>query len=250
MQKLLNSKNKIKFKDRFYFIKIENLLDNNIYQDLRVNFPDERYFNQHDEFAKTLHDESENFNEFIKNNQSWDKFINTLKSKQFKNSLINFFDIKNIYVDNSWKKFLPFFKKAKMSFCFNISEKGGYSLPHTDSSRKLLSMVFFFVDDAWNEKNGGQVFLYKPIDPKYERNWRNKRIDKEYLEKIETVIPSPNKIYAFKKSKNSYHSVEPVTGYNQLKRKVLMINLIYENKNDSPYNEKISIIKKIKNKII
>ena len=41
-----------------------------------------------------------------------------------------------------------------------------------------------------------------------------------------------------RKQKNSYHSVEKVRAMNSLKRKVFMINLIYENKSDSPYQEK------------
>ena len=105
----MNSKNEIQFKDRFYFIKIEDLLDRNIYQELRINFPNEKYFDDHNEFAKTLHDESKNFNEFIQNNHPWNNFINILKSKNFTNFLINFFEIKNIYTDNSWKKIFTFF---------------------------------------------------------------------------------------------------------------------------------------------
>ena len=73
----------------------------------------------------------------------------------------------------------------------------------------------------------------------HENNWRNERIDEKDLEIIKIVAPSPNKIYGFKKTKNSYHSVEPVKEVNGLKRKVLMINLIYEKSSDSPYYEKI-----------
>ena len=88
-----------------------------------------------------------------------------------------------------------------MSFCFNISEEGGFSLPHTDSSRKLFSKVFFFVDSKWEEKNGGQVKLFKPLKKAHENNWRNERIDEKDLEIIKIVAPSPNKIYGFKKLK-------------------------------------------------
>ena len=123
-------------------------------------------------------------------------------------------------------------------------------MPHTDSSRKLVSMVLFFVDNAWSEKNGGQVKLYKPKNLINEDNWRNHRIDKEHLEVIKTIVGSPNKIYGFKKTKNSYHSVEPVRVIDGLYRKVLMINLIYDKNSDSPYHQKISIIDKIKKKLI
>ena len=120
-------------------------------------------------------------------------------------------------------------------------------MPHTDSSRKLVSMIIFFVDGLWNEKNGGQVKLYKPINSVHENNWRNERVDEKQLKVVKTIIPAPNKIYGFKKTKNSYHSVETVKENDSLKRKVFMINLIYENASDSPYFEKKSRLKKFKN---
>ena len=90
--------------------------------------------------------------------------------------------------------------------------------------------------------------LNKPLNLVFENNWRNERIIKR-LEIIRTIIPSPNKIYGFKKTKNSYHSVEKVRAMNSLKRKVFMINLIYENKSDSPYQEKRNIFEKFKDMI-
>ncbi len=88
------------------------------------------------------------------------------------------------------------------------------------------------------KNNGGFVNLYKPIDEKFENNWRNQRIDPKNLTLIKTIIPKKNKIYGFKKTKNSYHSVEKVMSENTNPRKVLMINLIYANETDSPYKEK------------
>ena len=238
-------KNKIQFKDRFNLVEIENFLEKNDYQRLKENFPSERYFSIPNEFAKSLNDEHDQFNSFINNSKIWKDFIGTINTKKFVDSIINFFNIKNIYFSKkSWKRFIPYYKEVKLSFCFNISKNGGYSLPHTDSSRKLASFVLFFVDETWNAKNGGYVNLYKPKNPLHENNWRNERIQKHYLEIIKTIIPSQNKVYGFKKTKNSYHSVEAVVEINSLYRKVLMFNLIYANSNDAPY-ENLSFTKRI-----
>ena len=242
-----NEKN-ILYKDRFNLVEIENLVDSENFEKLQSRFPNEKYFSAHNDFAMSFSDENEKFKIFLDENRDWEIFISKLKDKEFVNYLLKFFRIKNVYYDDNWKKFLPLHKKVKLSFCFNISKKGGFSLPHTDSSRKLISLVLFFVDNSWSIENGGQINLYKPLDSKYEDNWRNKRIEKDNLTILKTIIPIKNKIYGFKKTKNSYHSVEPVLGINSLLRKVFMINLIYENESDAPYNQ-VSFFKKINNKI-
>ena len=237
----------ILYKDRFNIIEIDNLLDENLFKDLRNNFPNEKFFSDHNEFAMTFDDENENFEQFINQNENWKNLIKQFQNKNFVEYLIKIFKINNVYYKNFWKKFIPHFKKAKLSFRFNISKSGGFSLPHTDSSRKLVSLVLFFVDDQWNIDNGGQVHFYKTKYLENENNWRNERVDAKHLKVIKTIFPTSNKIYGFKKTKNSYHSVEIVKNVNNLSRKVFMINLIYSNKSDSPYNEPISIFKEIKN---
>jgi hypothetical protein len=202
--------NKIEFKDRFCFFEKKNFLNQDLYNELKKSFPPINLFSKHNNFARSFTDESDGFYEFLKKNSHWKNFIDGINSKIFVEDLIKLFDLKNVYFsENSWKNKIKIFKKVKLSFCFNISEEGGFSLPHTDSSRKLVSMVLFFVDDQWSEKNGGQVELYKPSHLYYENNWRNEIVDKKNLEVVKTIIPSPNKIYGFKKTKNSYHSVEP-----------------------------------------
>tara|TARA_B110000114_G_C15091731_1_gene398968 strand:+ start:2916 stop:3674 length:759 start_codon:yes stop_codon:yes gene_type:complete len=249
--KLSEKIKKLEFLDRFSLFEVPNFLEEVIYKDLNATYPDASLFSAHNDFAKSLMDDNDNFANFLEKNDKWKIFIEKLNTKLFAEDLIKLFNLKNVYFSkNNWKKNIPNFKKVKLSFCFNISEEGGYSLPHTDSTRKLVSMVLFFVDNAWSEKNGGQVKLYKPKNLINENNWRNHRIDKENLEVIKTIAASPNKIYGFKKTKNSYHSVEPVRVIDRLCRKVLMINLIYEKKSDSPYHQKISIIEKIKKKLV
>ena len=244
IEKFKKNISNILYKDRFNLVEIDDFIDQNLFNDLRNNFPNENFFSKHNDFAMSFSDDNEKFEKFINQNENWKNLIKQFQNKNFVEYLMKFFKINNVYYKNSWKKFIPFFKKAKLSFTFNISKSGGFSLPHTDSSRKLVSMVFFFVDSKWDEKNGGQVKLYRPLNKAHENNWRNERIDEKDLEIIKTVVPSPNKIYGFKKTKNSYHSVEAIKEVNGLQRKVLMINLIYEKKSDSPYHEKKSFFRK------
>ncbi len=238
IEKFKKNISNILYKDRFNFVEIDDFIDENLFNDLRNNFPNENFFYEHNDFAMSFPDDNEKFEKFINENENWKNLIKQFQNKNFVEYLMKFFGINNVYYKNSWKKFIPFFKESKLLFCFNISKNGGFSLPHTDSSRKLISLVFFFVDDNWSKNNGGFVNLYKPIDEKFENNWRNQRIDPKNLTLIKTIIPKKNKIYGFKKTKNSYHSVEKVMSENTNPRKVLMINLIYANETDSPYKEK------------
>ena len=241
--------NEVSFKERFNLVEISDFLGKNAYQQLKNSYPKEDYFSNQTEFAKSLNDKSIEFHTFLQNSNIWNEFIEEINSEIFVNDLIKFFKIKNVYfANNNWRRFIPFYKQVKLHFSFNISKNGGYSLPHTDGSRKLVALVFFFVDKAWTFKNGGYVNLYKPINPLYEDNWRNERVDKKNLEIIKRIIPQENKMYGFKKTVNSYHSVEPVVEINSLDRKVLMINLIYKNINDAPY-EKNTLLNKILKKL-
>ena len=126
----------IEFKDRFFLFEKKNFLDQDIYTELKNNFPPIEIFSKHNDFARSLSDENENYSTFLEKNSVWKTFVSNMNSKTFAEDLINFFDLKNVYFDeNSWKKRIKIFKKVKLSFCFNISEEGGFSLPHTDSSK-------------------------------------------------------------------------------------------------------------------
>ena len=249
MVNLLDKIQKIEFENRFRHIEIDNLVDQKQYNILREKFPKEDYFSKHNDFAKSFNDEKLEFNDFLENCNEWKVFLKNINTNKFFLELKKIFKLKNVYFNkNDIRRFIPSYKKVRLSFCFNISRQGGFSLPHTDSSRKLVSLVYFFVSDKWDIKNGGQVNLYKPIKSEHEQNWRNERINPKELKTLKTILPTPNQIYGFKKTKNSYHSVEPVKEENGLARKVLMINLIYEKSSDSPYFEKKNIFEKIKNK--
>ena len=245
----LNDKiEKIFFKKRFNLFVLSNFLQKKVYNELRDNYPSIDLFKKkHDNFSRSIKNNHPAFNNLLKRNKAWKKFINEIESNEFSEDLIKIFNLKYVYLlENDWKKYIPGFQKIKFDFTFNISEKGGFSMPHTDSTNKLISLNLFFVDDSWSKKNGGIVNFYKPKNIYLENNWRNKKVEKKNLDIIKTIIPAPNMLYAFKKTENSYHSVEPVNDVNSLNRKSFMINLIYENKSDIPYYKK-TIKNKLKN---
>ncbi len=232
------------FPDRFNLLVIEKFIEHELFLDLRKNYPTDKYFNNKTKFALTLSQNDENFKLFLRDCEVWKNYINLLNSVNFKKEVIKNFKIKNTFFSNkSLKRFIPFFKKVKFEFTFNKSKNESINNPHTDATRKIVSMIIFFTSDKWAIKNGGLVNLYKPKDNKDEFNWRNEIIDEDKLEVIETISPIPNKFYGFKKTKNSYHSVSKILCNDDESRDVLMINLSYAEPKDVPYTDKTIFVK-------
>jgi len=242
--------NKIEFKSRFRLIIIDSLLEKSRFTELRSNFPDDKYFRDKNKFAWSLRSNQSEFDDFINESEIWKKFIQEINSKDFIKDIIKIFNIKYVYSSSdSYKKFLPFFKKVKLELTFNKSKKGSYSEPHTDVTRKIVSIVYFLTDDNWQKEDGGLVKLFKPIKKQDEENWRNRIIKENELEPIKTIFPKYNTLYGFKKTKNSYHGVSRVNCNDKMSRNVFMINLSYAENKDIPHTNN-SLIKKIFKKII
>ena len=95
--------NKLDFVDRLCLFEIPNFLDEFIYKDLSTTYPDSNLFSDHNDFAKSLTDESDNFSNFIEKNNKWKNFIEELNSRAFAEDLIKLFNLKNVYFSkNSW----------------------------------------------------------------------------------------------------------------------------------------------------
>ena len=239
----------VEFKDRFNLVRIDDFIETKLFYLLRDKYPSDDNFQINTKYALTLNDKSKNFHNFLQNETSWSDLIRAIDDDMFKKKILRIFKIKNVFFsDKSWKRFLPFFKKVKFEFTFNKSKNGSFNEPHTDSTRKIVSMIIFFTNDDWNINNGGLVKLFTPIKKKDEENWRNRLIDEKDLKTIKEIFPKPNRFYGFKKTKNSYHSVSKVNCNEKDSRNVLMINLSYANENEIPYSDE-TIIKKILKKI-
>ena len=239
----------ILFKDRFNLIVVNDYLEKSKFQVLRDNYPEDIHFDNKNIFALTLTDKDQKFQEFLNKNETWNNFVNQIKSQEFIKDLISIYKLKFVYSsEKDLRRFFPFFKKVKLELTFNKSKKGSYSDPHTDVTRKILSFVLFFTSDEWNKNDGGIVKLFKPKLHADEDNWRNIITPEHKLDLIDTIFPSSNKIYGFKKSKNSYHSVSSVNCDNNKSRDVFMINLSFSNERDIPHSN-LSIFRRAVKKL-
>ena len=166
---------------------------------------------------------SENVQEKLKNknishNRNILRFIEKDKIliKKSKKSLVKLsIDIKKLLkekVDEKFYKSLNISPKLISKGTYNISicwDKPGYSaIPHTDTGRKIWSGIIYLFGNG--KLSGGTSVLIK-----------NQNRFKTFKE----IKPKINKLFAFKRTNKSYHSVKK----SNKKRLILLINFNYKN---------------------
>jgi hypothetical protein len=96
-----------------------------------------------------------------------------------------------------------------------------YIGPHTDTPAKLVSLLFYLPPDESLRDLG--TSLYAPKDPKFRcpgtRWYKFSR-----FRRITTMEFLPNSLFAFFKTENSFHGVEPVT-QTGIERNCLLYNI-------------------------
>jgi hypothetical protein len=90
-----------------------------------------------------------------------------------------------------------------------VRDRVNYQLgPHTDAPHKLLSLLFYCPDDDSMKDLG--TTIYVPIDPGFRcpgvQHYQN-----DMFNKVRTMEYRPNSLFAFFKTDNSFHGVEPIT---------------------------------------
>lgn len=97
--------------------------------------------------------------------------------------------------------------------------------PHTDSPRKLVSLLFYLpVDDSLDHLG---TSIFEPLDPNFVCEG-TKHHDFAGFTKVFTAPFRPNSLFAFGKTDNAFHGVTPIKDA-KVERNVLLYN-IYLNK--------------------
>jgi len=90
-----------------------------------------------------------------------------------------------------------------------VKDTTHYALgPHSDSPRKVITMLFYLPRDDSQRHLGTSIYL--PRD----RNFRcpgGPHYPREGFERLATMPFMPNSLFVFLKTNNSFHGVEPVT---------------------------------------
>jgi hypothetical protein len=103
-----------------------------------------------------------------------------------------------------------------------VQDTTNYKLgPHTDAPRKVITLLFYLPKDLSQAHLG--TSLYMPKDPNF-RCPGGPHYPHEGFEKLKTMPFLPNSLFAFVKTDNSFHGVEPI-GDADCKRWLLLYDM-------------------------
>jgi hypothetical protein len=104
---------------------------------------------------------------------------------------------------------------------------GGYVTPHTDTPRKVITLVVSMVNNGeWDPGFGGGTEVDRSKDYQHAFNWQNEQLSFDEIEPLHTFEFGPNQCVIFVKTFNSLHCVRPMTGIgSQAMRRTLTINI-------------------------
>ena len=90
-----------------------------------------------------------------------------------------------------------------------VQDRTNYRLgPHTDTPSKVLSLLFYLPADDSRPHLGTSMYL--PSDPSFTCDGNN-HYGFEGFQRLLTMPYVPNTLFAFMKTPNAFHGVEPVT---------------------------------------
>jgi hypothetical protein len=103
-----------------------------------------------------------------------------------------------------------------------VRDRTAYSLgPHTDAANKVLSFLFYLPPDASLAQLG--TSLYVPKDPAFTCRG-GMRYEFERFRRVLTMEYLPNTLFAFMKTPQAFHGVEPITQEN-VRRDLLLYDI-------------------------
>jgi hypothetical protein len=133
----------------------------------------------------------------------WKDFSGWLLSGRFMNLMLQKF---NPFLQQRFKgvQGVQFFNEALL-----VEDITKYALgPHTDAKRKVLTFLFYLPKDESQAHLGTSIYVPRdgsftcPGGPHY---------GFEHFQRVATMPFKPNTLFAFMKTDNSFHGVEPVT---------------------------------------
>lgn len=235
----------------FDVFKIENFLDIDSYDFINKNFPrlDKQNFNEsflkysirshQDMYKKLLNNDKKlkKIDEFFKHEVFSKYFFNKLFFRILKSRLGEFHYLKRMFKVQSFNnpKESYFVSNLETRIEFSYLANKSTVNPHTDSIKKMISLMLYFPDDESalsldEQKKFGTNFWssnYKNYENKHINNddeivnfkKKNKVVYKTRFEKFH--------LYGFIRNSYSWHSVDQILADNDYLRKSININIFF-----------------------
>jgi hypothetical protein len=188
----------------------------------------------------------DNYHRFIRQSPVWRKLHAWIKSEEFVAAVDTMLRDNRIDVGLSRRSFsslkkwrrawrdlrrgrfprIPPGLRARFEFSM-LPADGGYILPHTDTPKKIITLVISSMTPGeWDPAFGGGTEVNRAKQNEHAFNWLNDNVPFDEVETLHTFEFSPNQCVVFVKTFNSLHCVRPMTGKNSAAmRKTLTINI-------------------------
>jgi hypothetical protein len=131
----------------------------------------------------------------------WDELAQWLLGTPFAQTLFNKF---GTYIHRRFGDAQPaYYNEALL-----VDDRERYALgPHTDSPSKVITLLFYLPDNDTRAHLGTSI--YAPRDPSF-RCPGTRHHPIELFDRVVTMPYLPNTLFAFVKTDNSFHGVEPI----------------------------------------
>lgn len=106
-----------------------------------------------------------------------------------------------------------------------VRDASGFALgPHTDTIKKLATMIFYLPQEYDTRTVTLGTSVYVPRDPAFTSDG-GKHFPLPDFVRVKRVPYQPNTLFAFARTDNSFHGVEPAPGSTAIARELLIYDL-------------------------
>ena len=226
------------------------VIEDDLYKEMILEFPPIDIFRQSDHHGRkyllSLKNHRKEFQDYVASRAVWREFFSFLKSNDFIFKTIDMLRDNGIDLGmtrqsmslggrslTSLRHLLtghlpspPPALTARLEFSV-LPADGGKLLPHTDTAKKVVTLVVSMVEEGeWNPEFGGGTEVMKPKDMKKNFNFLNQQLEFEEVDTVKVFEFKPNQAVVFVKTFNSLHGVKPMTGVgSEQMRRTLTINI-------------------------
>ena len=196
----------------FTVFYVRDLIRPPFYRELAETFPPRALFRYRESLGNKYlltESESESYYSFIESSPPWKKFYTEIKSPGFKKQVLYFLRSHNIAPEIQDREAANNFT---VQFEFSaLPTNGGSQRPHTDSPRKVVTLVLSLMKEGeWDAAWGGGTTICTPKDKTLYFNYANNYLDFDEVEIIDTLPFVSNACVIFVKTAVSWHCVTPI----------------------------------------
>jgi hypothetical protein len=196
---------------------LRNLLEPGLYRELAETFPilaDFRYRENLGNKYLLTELEGESYYDFVNANPAWQKLYTEVKSLNFRTQVLAFLrshlgegtgGTAGTEGAESAGRFVSRFEFSA------LPTSGGSQRPHTDSPRKVVTLVLSLMKEGeWSPDWGGGTSICTPKDRRLLSNYSNEYLDFDDVEVVDTFPFVANACVIFVKTSVSWHCVTPI----------------------------------------